>query len=120
MRPDILFTGYEFVKERVEIANKASRHFQLEKHVKFATQDLSLADFKIPPADTYYIFDSFTEATYTTIMDQLQEMSLQKRIMVVTKGNARLWMKNKFWSEPQEFHNGNLCLYRSSARPRVV
>lgn len=120
MRPDIQFLGYEFVKERVDIANKASGHFSLDKHVNFITQDLSLPSFKIPVADTYYIFDSFTEATYATVMDQLQEMTLHKRITVVTKGNAKLWMKNKFWTEPQEFYNGNLCIFRSRAMPRGI
>tara|TARA_B110001454_G_scaffold219194_1_gene251262 strand:+ start:15337 stop:16410 length:1074 start_codon:yes stop_codon:yes gene_type:complete len=119
MRPDIQFTGYEFVKERVDIANKASEHLGLSQHVRFATQDLASTDFKIPPADTYYIFDSFTDASYAIIMDQLQELSLDRKITVVTKGNAKLWMKNQYWLEPQEFNDGNLCLFRSRARPRI-
>jgi precorrin-6B methylase 2 len=119
MRPDIQFTGYEFVKERVDIANKASEHFGINQHVQFMEQDLSNADFKIPLADTFYIFDAFTDASYAVIMDQLQEMSLNRKITVVTKGNAKLWMKNQYWLEPQEFNEGNLCLFRSRARPRI-
>lgn len=118
MRPDIQFIGYEFVKERVDIANKARDLLHLEKNVQFIAQDLST--FKIPVADTYYIFDSFTDVSYAVIMDQLQEMTLNKRITVVTKGNAKLWMKNKFWSEPQEFNGGNLCLFRSRAMPKMA
>lgn len=120
MRPDIQFTGYEFVKERVDIANTASHNLHLEKHVHFVTQDLSSADFKIPPADTYYIFDSFTDESYATIMVQLEEITQQQKVTVVTKGNAKLWMKSKYWSDPQEFNDGNLCFFRSRARPRVV
>ncbi|OYZ22271.1 MAG: hypothetical protein B7Y39_07665 [Bdellovibrio sp. 28-41-41] len=119
MRPDIQFTGYEFVKERVDIANKASENLSMTQHVQFRTQDLASTDFKIPPADTFYIFDSFSDATYAVIMEQLQEMTLHRKITVVTKGNAKLWMKNQFWIEPQEFNDGNLCLYRSRARPRI-
>ncbi len=119
MRPDLQFTGYEFVKERVEIANKASAHFSLDKHVHFVAQDLSDPNFKIPDAEAYYIFDSFTEGSYAVIMAKLQEISLHRRVTVVTKGNAKLWMKNKFWSEPQEFSDGNLCFFRSRARPVV-
>ncbi|MDG0817703.1 methyltransferase [Bdellovibrio svalbardensis] len=117
MRPDIQFTGYEFVESRVDIANKASAHLHLDQHVHFVTQDLASADFKIPAADTYYIFDSFTDASYAIIMEQLQAMSLHRRITIATKGNAKLWMNNKYWSAPQEFSDSNLCFFRSTARP---
>lgn len=117
MRPDIQFIGYEFVKERVDIANKASAQLQLNQHVHFVTQDLAHVNFKIPLADTYYIFDSFADASYAIIMEQLQEMTNQKRITIVTKGNAKLWMNKKYWFEPQEFNGGNLCFYRSRITP---
>lgn len=118
MRPDIQFTGYEFVKERVDIANKAKSALNLDQHVHFVTQDLSDVNFKIPVADTYYIFDSFTDSTYAFIMGQLEAMVPSKKITVVTKGNAKLWMKSKYWSEPQEFNGGNLCFFRSRGNPR--
>lgn len=120
MRPDIQFIGYEFVKERVDIANKASTHFQLNSHVQFRTQDLSQSEFKIPVADTYYIFDSFAEASYAIILEQLQEMTQHRRITVVTKGNAKLWLKNQYWLEPQEFNGGNLCFFRSRISQRIA
>lgn len=120
MRPDIQFTGYEFVKERVDISNKVSAYFDLGQHVHFMSQDLSLANFKIPFAETYYIFDSFTDTSYAIITNQLQEMALHKRITVVTKGNAKLWFKNKYWSEPQEFDNGHLCFFRSKNSMRTT
>lgn len=119
MRPDIHFTGYEFVKDRVDIANTVATHLQLNKNVRFVSQDLANPDFKIPFAETFYIFDSFTDVTYALVMEQLQEMSQQKKIIVVTKGNSKLWMKNKFWSEPQEFSGGNLCFFRSRAAPKM-
>ncbi len=102
------------------MANKASAHFHLDRHVHFVTQDLSSADFKIPEADTYYIFDSFTDATYLTIIPQLEEMSRHKKITVVTKGNAKQWMKREYWTEPQEFNEGNLCFFRSNSRVRMA
>lgn len=118
LRPDIQFTGYEFVKDRVDIANKISARLLMDKHVHFVTQDLSIPEFKIPVAETYYIFDSFTDETYATIMEQLQQISLHKKIIVVTKGNAKLWMKRNFWSAPQEFNGGNLCFFRSTSNPQ--
>lgn len=113
MRPDIKFTGYEFVKERVDIANQSTTHLQMEEHVEFITQDLSDVNFKIPEAEIYYIFDSFTDASYSFIMDQLNVMTQSKKMVVVTKGNAKLWMNSKYWHEPQIFNDGNLCFFRS-------
>ncbi|MBC7465010.1 MAG: hypothetical protein H7256_03370 [Bdellovibrio sp.] len=115
MRPDIQFTGYEFVQERVAIANKASVHFNLNQHVNFIAQDLSSPEFKIPMADTYYIFDAFTDSSFKTIIEQLQVLTATRKITVVTKGNAKMWMSKTFWSAPQEFNDGNLCLFRSSS-----
>lgn len=113
MRPDIDFIGYEFVEDRVNIANHASANLALNQHVRFHTQDLSEKSFKIPIADTYYIFDSFTDESYLYILEQLEAIALQKKITVVTKGNARLWLKKVNWAQPQEFDGGNLCFFRS-------
>lgn len=113
MRPDVQFVGYEFVPERVKIANQACTQLLLDQHVQFITQDLSDADFKIPAADAYYIFDSFTDETYAKITAQLEGLTQTQKVTVVTKGNARLWMKKNFWTEPQEFNDGNICFFRS-------
>lgn len=113
MRPDINFIGYEYVEGRVSIANQTCANLNINQHVHFHTQDLSATSFQIPPADAYYIFDSFSEETYKHVLARLQEIALNKKITVVTKGNARLWFKNTNWSSPQEFNGGNLCLFRS-------
>lgn len=116
MRPDIQFTGYEFVKERVDIANHSTAQLDLNSHVNFVTQDLSDINFKIPEAEIYYIFDSFTDASYDFIINQLNEMTPHKKMIVVTKGNAKLWMQSQYWSAPQEFNDGNLCFFRSKTK----
>lgn len=113
MRPDIDFIGYEFVEGRVNIATNTCNNLGIDQHVHFHTQDLSAKDFKIPAAEAYYIFDSFSDETYKHVLERLQEIALTKKITVVTKGNARLWFKNANWSSPQEFNDGNLCLFRS-------
>ncbi len=113
MRPDIDFIGYEFVEGRVSIATNTSQNLGIDQHVHFHTQDLSSKNFQIPPADAYYIFDSFSDETYVHVLTRLQDIALTKKITVVTKGNARLWFKNANWSAPQEFNDGNLCLFRS-------
>lgn len=120
LRPDVQFTGYEFVKERVDLANAVSARFQLSSHVQFLTQDLSRPDFKIPTAETYYIFDSFSDSSYTIIMEQLKKMAQHQSITVVTKGNAKLWLKNQFWTEPQEFNGSNICFFRSKSIQQIT
>lgn len=113
MRPDIDFNGYEFMEGRVNMATNTCNNLGLGQHVHFHTQDLSAENFKIPEADAYYIFDSFSDETYKHVLARLQEIALTQKITVVTKGNARLWFKNSNWSAPQELNDGNLCFFRS-------
>lgn len=119
LRPDVEFFGYEFVKERVDIANASSKNLEIERHVKFIAQDLSAEDFAIPAADVYYIYDSFTDPTYLHVLGQLEKICQKRKITVISKGNARQWFKLPSWSAPQEFNGGNLCIFRSlgSRRP---
>lgn len=117
MRPDVEVIGYEYVPHRVQIATTAAQNLDIDKHVTFLVQDLSAPDFKIPLADTYYIYDSFSDDTYNHVISQLLEIAAQRKITIVTKGNARFRFetpeqKTK-WSSPQELDNGNLCFFRS-------
>lgn len=117
LRPDIDFIGYEYVKHRVDISNESTAKFGLQGHVHFFTQDLSEKNFRIPDADVYYMFDPFSKDTYQHVLNQLVEVSRRQRIVVVTKGNARLWLKEiaerEGWLPGQEFDGGNLSLFRS-------
>ena len=114
LRSDVQFTGYEFVEDRVQIANNSVAHFNLDQHVHFYTQDLSAPDFKIPEAEFYYIFDSFTDETYKYVMNQLVHLAENMKIKVITKGNARLWLQNSSWNKIHEFNDGNMCIFEST------
>ncbi|WP_413612250.1 SAM-dependent methyltransferase [Bdellovibrio sp. HCB-110] len=117
LRPDIDFKGYEYVAHRVDIASSSSLNLGMQDHVHFYTQDLSLESFKIPEAEIYYMYDPFSEETYAHVLAQLVEISRYKKIAIATKGNARGWLlevaRREQWSTPEEFDNGNLCLFRS-------
>lgn len=117
MRPDLDFQGYEYVPHRVAIASETSKNLGLKEHVHFDTQDLSLDSFQIPIADTYYIYDSFADATYDHVIQRLVEIGLKKKITVITKGNARKWFEHPSqkgkWFCAQQFDDGNLCFFRS-------
>jgi len=117
LRPDIFFTGYEYVPHRVKISNNASRLFGLQMGLNFEAQDLSLESFAIPDADVYYLYDPFTKETYLHVLRQIVEISQHKKITIVTKGNARNWLTDigneNNWPLPQSFDHGNLCIFRS-------
>lgn len=117
-RPDIYFEGYEFVNERVLLSQQITNNFELGNTVKFFSQDLSDKNFIIPIADVYYMYDPFTEETYKLILAQLVLISRKQKVFIVTKGNARLWLKaseqqESNWTELVQLHGGNLCIFSS-------
>ncbi len=117
MHPEVNFVGYEYVPHRVKIAADSTERLSMEKHVHFLTQDLSLKEFQIPEAEIYYMYDPFSEDTYGHVLSQLIELAKHRKVMIVTKGNARGWLmdvvRQEGWGEPQEFDSGNLCLFVS-------
>lgn len=117
MHPEVDFVGYEFVPHRVKIASDSTERLEMQKHVHFHTQDLSLKEFQIPEAEIYYMYDPFSEETYGHVLSQLIEFSKQRKVMIITKGNARGWLmdvvRKEGWITPQEFDSGNLCLFVS-------
>ncbi|MEK2645716.1 SAM-dependent methyltransferase [Bdellovibrio sp. BCCA] len=117
LRPDIDFIGYEYVPHRVEVASTTTENLGMQSHVHFYTQDLSLKSFQIPEAEIYYMYDPFSEETYGHVLSQLIEISHHKKIIIATKGNARKWLlevaRREGWSSPEEFDNGNLCLFHT-------
>ncbi len=118
LRPDIEFVGYEFVPHRVHIANAATQNLGLQNKVEFFTQDLSLKSFVIPEAEAYYMYDPFSEETYSHVLNQLVAIARRRPIIIVTKGNARKWLVNvatlEGWGHIEEHDSGNLCFFRSA------
>jgi len=115
LHPEVLFTGYEFVKERVGLGNQAAENLGMLSHVRFLTQDLSSADFQIPEAEVYYLYDPFSESTYAHVLAQLCAIARRKKITIVTKGNASRWLTRmaeaEGWPAAREFDSGNLRFY---------
>lgn len=115
LRPDLAFTGYEYVPHRVDVSNRATAALRLEDSLIFKTQDLSLKSFNIPSADVFYLYDPFSKETYDYVLEQIVEVSLSKRIAIVTKGNASAWLdniaSNHSWPAPIILDKGNVCIY---------
>ncbi|MCR9204027.1 MAG: hypothetical protein NXH75_05595, partial [Halobacteriovoraceae bacterium] len=97
------------------IANRACKILNLDKSLIFLTQDLSLPDFRIPIANTYYLYDPFTYETYQSVLKQIVDISKTQKVKIITKGNARSWVSNlakeNNWPEPLILDEGNLCLF---------
>lgn len=117
LRPDVNFVGYEYVPHRVDDSNESTIALGLEENLVFKTQDLSLKSFEIPEADVYYLYDSFSDETYRFVLDQIVEISKKKDVIIITKGNARVWLdlisKENSWLEPLLIDEGNICIYKS-------
>lgn len=117
IRPDLDIIGYEYVDHRVTVANSASQYLGLEENLDFQTQDLSKKDFNIPVADIYYLYDPFTKETYQYVLKQIVEISKKQKVTIVTKGNAKVWIKEiadkLSWPAPKLIHSGNLCIFES-------
>ncbi|HVK61247.1 MAG TPA: hypothetical protein VM432_06835 [Bdellovibrionales bacterium] len=118
LRPDMNFIGYEYVGHRVEIGIKSAARVGVSDKIQFKEQDLSAADFAIPVADVYYLFDPFTEETYKHVFEQINKIGRQHSVAVVAKGGAVKWFEkvvaNECWSQPEIHDIGTLAVYRSA------
>ncbi|EQC52197.1 methyltransferase domain protein [Bacteriovorax sp. DB6_IX] len=118
LRPDLEIIGYEFVSERVDIANEAKNDLNLSDSLAFYAQDLSLDSFELPIAEVYYLYDPFTAETYEYILNQIVEVSKKQKVTIVTKGNAREKLvavsRKNGWPEPLLIDESNLCIFTSA------
>lgn len=115
LRPDLHFTGYEYVGERVAVAQRCSEKLQLGEHVRFVEQDLKDPNFEIPAADLYYLYDPFTEESYRAVTAQLKKLSQDSAFMLFCKGHAGDWIEKLMNESPAHvFEHGNLKLFKIS------
>ena len=117
LRPDMKFIGYEYVEHRVDSSNRCAENLGLGEKVQFLKQDLSLADFSIPAADIYYLYDPFSEMTYQYVFSQLKEIGKNRTISVVTKGRATDWFQkaisHETWTKRAMLDEGTLGIFVS-------
>jgi 16S rRNA G527 N7-methylase RsmG len=87
MCQQVRFTGFELVEQRV---NEANRVFQERGLVdcKLFKQDLTAADFKIPKADFYFIYDFGKVAHIRQILKQLEVLADMINFKVIARGKG--------------------------------
>lgn len=80
--PEVSFTGYEYVKERVDEGNRVLQEELLIQ------QDLSDPDFELPVADSYFIYDFGKVQHIRKILQQLEDMAETNSFKVVARGRG--------------------------------
>lgn len=79
------FTGYEFVKARVDEGNRIYKNLEFSK-CKLIQQDLFHQDFKLPEADVYFIYDYGDIKHIEHTLNQLEEVAYKRPIKLVIRG----------------------------------
>ncbi len=114
LRPDIDFTGYEYVDHRVRDSISVAERTGLTK-TAYVTQDLSTCD--LPKADVYYMYDPFSRETYAHVLNQLIAFGATSPVTIITKGRANTWVREALqsygWSIDETCDSGTVCLFRS-------
>lgn len=79
------FTGYEYVKSRVEEGNRIYKELGFERS-ELIHQDLFNADFKLPQADIYFIYDYGQVEHIDHTLKQIKDIAHKRPVKVVVRG----------------------------------
>ncbi len=82
LNPGLEIVGYDIVKEKVDGANRSTHKLGLN-NVRFIQQDLSEADFVLPEADYYYLFNPVNEDILVSLVKQIKKHSEQREIKIL-------------------------------------
>lgn len=104
------FTGYEYVKSRVDEGNRIYKELGLNK-CQLHVQDLFSKDFKLPQADVYFIYDYGQVEHIDHTLRQISDVSLKRPVKVVVRGKftkqiiakGHPWLDLKYEGKLEEF-----------------
>lgn len=90
--PQVGFSGYELEELRINEAQRVlSLHSFANIHLHVA--DLASAEFQMPEAEIYFIFDYGSEPAVRKTLRDLQKTAQKKKIQVVARGKlVRFWI----------------------------
>ena len=86
LNPQIQFTGYELVSERVKEGQRVFSALGLS--AKLIEQDLMDPHFKIPKASVYFLYDFGKVSHIRSIMDQLSQMADFNDFKIIARGKG--------------------------------
>ncbi|WP_413578202.1 methyltransferase [Bdellovibrio sp. HCB290] len=102
--PNVKFTGYELVAERVNEGNRILRNFDYPL-AAIKTQDLTDPRFVPVSADYYFIFDFGSAPAVDKTLEDLKSIALTRSIQVVARGRYirhRIFQSHPWLSEINE------------------
>lgn len=103
------FTGYEYVKARVDEGNRVYRELGFNR-CELKTQDLFDPNFDLPEADIYFIYDYGQVEHIDHTLRQLEKMAYKRPIKVVVRGkftkeiiaSGHPWLELKYSGKLEE------------------
>lgn len=104
-----IFTGFEYVKSRVDEGNRIYKELGLNKCLLIA-QDLAAPDFTLPEADVYFIYDYGQVEHIDHTLKQISVVANKRPIKVVVRGkftkqiiaNFHPWLDLKYEGKLEE------------------
>lgn len=85
--PAIHFIGYEFVSERVTEARRCLLKWKFPK-VSLQIADLSSAQFTLPPAQVYFIYDFGSREAIEKSLQDIRQVAQGRQVTVVGRGRS--------------------------------
>ncbi len=79
------FTGYEYVKARVEEGNRVFKEMGFNR-CQLIQQDLFSKDFELPEADIYFIYDYGQVDHINHTLNQIEKIAEKRPVKVVARG----------------------------------
>ncbi len=109
--PQVKFTGFEYVPERVLEGNRVFHRWRLTQ-ASLIHQDLIADNFFPPLADTYFIYDYGKVSHIRHTLNQLGQLADQKTFLLVTRGEGvRSLVFHEFpWLSPL-YHNEKISIF---------
>lgn len=100
MYPEIKFTGFEYVLQRVEEGQRIIKFWDMI-NVDLVCRDIASSDAFFPMADVFFIYDFGTQKDIQQCLEVLKQIARQKKITVIARGRGvRNWI---FQSHPWLF-----------------
>jgi hypothetical protein len=104
------FTGYEYVKARVDEGNRVFRELGLNR-CQLHTQDLFSPSFELPEADIYFIYDFGQVEHIDRTLKQIGSMSYRRPVKIVARGKytkqiieeRHEWLNLQYEGKQEEF-----------------
>lgn len=114
--PEVEFTGYELIAERVRVGQKAFLNYGIKPEA-LHLQDITDPNFFLIPAPYYFIYDFGSRDAIEILLQKLQSIAKQQSITIVGRGRATrdAIEKSHPWlsqiNSPEHF--GRFSIYRS-------